>query len=226
MFSTNWVGHRLCERGSGGKMATTFEQLSVAARRAGLVAAGAKIMNGWRLSGPRITLSDIAKQFWIDIAGKEVSSPETYSHGWVDLQFGHVCLGLLLAMLLDFVLGSGLSKCLAWCLGWFGLQLGWEVILPFPWEVITSTLLAVVVVGYWEWRAFNIAIKGVTGRFRLDRSLLCDNAVTAALYMALGATIVFVYRYFTLTHGTSLGFPNAVCGIVLYVVLGLFGVWL
>jgi hypothetical protein len=141
---------------------------------------------------------DIAKQFWIDIQGKEVSNAETYSHAWVANQFGHICLGMLIAGTLGVILAF---------------------FLPFQLEVFISTLLAVGIVGWWEWRAYDIATTGVNSQFPLDRNLLRDNAVTAALYMAVGAAIVLIYRYCMLRD-------HQWWGIGCYLPLGGFAIWL
>src|SRR5262245_8022069 len=63
---------------------------------------------------PKLTTKDIWAQFKIDIAGKEVQTAETYSHSWVANQFGHVCLGMILASALGVVLGNGLSVVFPW----------------------------------------------------------------------------------------------------------------
>jgi hypothetical protein len=49
-------------------------------------------------------------------------------------------------------------------------------------------------VSFWEWRAYQSSVKQSTGTFPLDSKLLRDNAIIAATYMALGATLGFAFH--------------------------------
>jgi hypothetical protein len=154
---------------------------------------------------PNITNKHIWAQFKLDIAGKEVQIAETYSHSWVANQFGHVCLGILLAGLFGIVLGSGLSA---------------------PWETVVGCLLASLIAAAYEWRAFRIAVANATGQFPLGRKLLRDNALIATAYMVLGVAITFIDRFFVLTPGNWLGARRLVWAGGLFVGVILLGIGL
>jgi hypothetical protein len=152
---------------------------------------------------PIVTNKDIWTQFKIDIAGKEVQSAETYSHSWLANQFGHICLGILLASLLGVAAGPAFAT-----VGfWLGLPPSWHI--PSPWDLIAGSVLAAVGVSCWEWRAYRLAAKNATGMFPLDRPLLRDNAVIAAVYMLIGVAIALTYRI-AATTGEWLRLPNVV----------------
>ncbi len=166
---------------------------------------------------PMVTKKDIWDQVKIDIAGKEVQTAETYSHSWLANQFGHVCLGMLLGSALGVALGSGLSVVLSW------LRLpAWR--LPFPWDIVAGSVLAVIGAGLWEWWAYRSAVKHATGQFDRGDKLLRDNALVAWAYMTLGVAIAFVYRYFAFTPGEWLGVPNVVWGEICFLVLVIIGI--
>lgn len=173
-------------------------------------------------SGPQppiVTNKDIRKQFWLDIAGKEVQTAETYSHSWIANQFGHVCLGLILASLLSVTLGSGLSL----MVDWFDLPTSWK--LSFPWYDVAGSVLAIVGVAAWEWRAYLIAKSGAAGRFPLDRKLLRENAETATTYMVLGVAMAFVFRYFAFGPSYQfLGIPSPIWGTACFLALIVIGI--
>ena len=175
-------------------------------------------------SGPQppvITKKDIWDQFKIDIAGKEVQTAETYSHSWIANQFGHVCLGLLLASMLSVTLGSGLSL----VIDWLGFPASWKI--TFPWYDVAGSLLAIIGVAAWEWRAYSIAVKGAAGRFPLDRRLLRENAITATIYMVLGVAMAFVFRYFAFgPYYRMLGLPPAIWGSICFLALIVIGILL
>jgi hypothetical protein len=159
---------------------------------------------------PNITKKDIWAQFKIDIMGKEVQTAETYSHSWIANQFGHVCLGIVLASLLGVALGGGLSVVCSW----LRLPSSWH--LPALWDHVVGSVLVAIGVAWWEWRAYRNAVRNATGQFPTDRKLLRDNAVIAAAYMILGVAIAFVHRYFALTSGEWLGVPNVVWGALCF----------
>lgn len=167
---------------------------------------------------PNITKDDIWAQFKIDIAGKEVQTAESYSHSWIANQFGHVCLGILLGGALGIVLGSGLSVLLPW------LRLPFAFHIQFPWDTIAGSVIAVISIAVWEWRAYRTSIRNATGQFPVDRKLLRDNALVAAAYMVLGAAIAFVYRIFAFTPSEWLGVPNLVWGLLCFLGLVIIGV--
>jgi hypothetical protein len=159
---------------------------------------------------PTITNKDIWTQFKIDIAGKEVQSAETYSHSWLANQFGHVCLGILLASLLGVAAGTGLATVGSW----LGLPPSWH--FAAPWDLVVGSVLAALGVSWWEWRAYRLAAQSATGSFPLDRPLLRDNAVVAAAYMLIGVAIALTHRLFTVTAGEWLGVPNVVWGALCF----------
>src|SRR5262245_32799554 len=149
---------------------------------------------------PAITVKDIGRQFWIDIAGKEVQIAESSSHSWVANQFGHVCLGILLA--------SGVGILLA------------SLKVPFPWAGIVGCAITAVGASVWEWLAYRKAVKDAAGhQFPLGEKLLRKNAIDAAAYMILGVAIAFVYRFFSLTTFDFLGIPSGWWGGFLYVLI-------
>jgi hypothetical protein len=96
--------------------------------------------------------------------------------------------------------------------------------LPFPWNYVVGSLLATIGVAYWEWRAYRKEIKSATTKFLLDRKLLRDNAVIAAVYVVLGVATVFLYRYFAFTDGEWLGVPVVWWGAAFFLGLVLIGV--
>ncbi|HEY7285375.1 MAG TPA: hypothetical protein VH497_08025 [Vicinamibacterales bacterium] len=152
---------------------------------------------------PQVTNRAIWAQFSTDIRGKEVQTAETYSHSWVANQFGHVCLGIILASALTLVLGSGVSTVFSW----LRLPFSWHV--PSPWDNIWGCVLVSIGVSAWEWRAYSTEVREATGHhFPVGRRLLRDNAVVAAAYMILGVAIAFIYRFFALTPRDWLGMPG------------------
>ena len=155
---------------------------------------------------PAITFKDIGRQFWIDIAGKEVQIAESSSHSWVANQFGHVCLGILLAS------GAGI------------LLAAFKV--PFPWNSVVGCAIAAIGVIVWEFLAYRKAVKDAIGhQFPLGKELLLKNAIDAAAYMVLGVAIAFVYRFFSLASFEFLGLSSVVWGGILYVVIASVAVW-
>jgi hypothetical protein len=162
---------------------------------------------------PVITKKDIWKQFRIDIAGKEVQTAETYSHSWVANQFGHVCLGIILASLLSVSLGSGLLL----VVDWFNLPASWTI--AFPWYDVVGSALAALVVAAWEWRAYSVAVRSTAGVFPLDRRLLRHNALTATAYMVLGVATAFVFRFFAFGPSQLWGLPPAIWGTLWFIAL-------
>ena len=131
---------------------------------------------------PNLTVADLLKQFWADAYGKEVQTAATYSYTWLADQFGHLCLGILANVLATLVAGwvmveRGLADQLRWETGrWPGL------------------ILALIGVSLWEWSAYSSSVKQATGTFPLDTKLLRDNAVIAAVYMALGALLGLAFH--------------------------------
>jgi hypothetical protein len=176
-------------------------------------------------TGPRrplVTKKDIWAQFKIDIGGKEVQSAETTSHSWIANQFGHVCLGIILASALSVLLGSGLRLVESWSARWLGVSFSWS--LPSPCDNIVGSMLAAIVVAVWEWQAYRIATRGATGRFPLGRNLLRDNAFIATGYMWIGVATAYLYRQFAFSEGTWLGFDLKIWGSACFVVLVLISV--
>src|SRR6476469_2452617 len=133
-------------------------------------------------TAPKLSVKDILKQFWADTYGKEVQTAATYSYTWLADQFGHLCIGILADVLATLVagwvmVGWGLADALQWGTGrWPGI------------------VLAVIGVSLWEWSAYRSAVRQASGAFPLDTALLRDNAVIAAVYMALGALLGFAFH--------------------------------
>jgi hypothetical protein len=170
---------------------------------------------------PLVTTHDIWAQFKIDIAGKEVQTAETYSHSWIANQFGHVCLGIIVGSALGIIFGGGASAVCAW----LRLPNTWH--LPLPWDSVAGSVIAAILVSWWEWSAFRKAVKEADGhQFPLDRKLLRDNAVVAAAYMILGGAIAFVYGVFSVTPGARLGVPNVAWGALGFAGIASLGVGL
>jgi hypothetical protein len=133
------------------------------------------------VSGPQapdISDKHIIKQFWLDIYGKEVQTPVTYSYVWMADQMGHVCLGIII----NFALTLGLRFALPW------------IGIASDRDEIGGLLLGSLVVSVWEFSAFRSSAKVATGVFPLDRKLLRDNAIIAALYMVIGVVIGYVFH--------------------------------
>jgi len=128
---------------------------------------------------PRVTLQNLLEQFWVDIYGKEVQSASTYSYTWIADQVGHICIGIVLFFVLDFVV-----KCV---LSLLGIGASWD-------SRIIGLLLAAVTVSYWEYRAYSSSVADATHIFPLKRKLLRQNATIAAGYMVMGAVIGFGFQ--------------------------------
>jgi hypothetical protein len=57
-------------------------------------------------TAPKLTLTDVAQQFWTDAYGKEVQTAATYSYTWLADQFGHICIGLILNFIFTALSGA------------------------------------------------------------------------------------------------------------------------
>jgi hypothetical protein len=156
---------------------------------------------------PTVTTKQIRTQFKIDIKGKEVHTAETSSHSWIANQFGHVCLGILLASVLGLLLR---------------VPFLWR--LPFPWDYLGGALLATILVVWWEWKAYHEEVKSATEKSLLDRKLLRDNAVIAAAYLVLGVATAVLFRYFAFIDAEWLGIPIMWWGVAFFLGLVLIGV--
>jgi hypothetical protein len=132
-------------------------------------------------SSPNITLKDIARQFHLDVTGKEVQSATTYSYTWLADQAGHIGLGLLIYLLLALV-------------ALMARKIVPALEFAILWEEIAALVIGIGVVSYWEFRAYKAAVAGATGLFPVDRELLLANAVAAATYMAIGVVGGFVFQ--------------------------------
>jgi hypothetical protein len=128
---------------------------------------------------PTVTLKNLLDQFWVDIYGKEVQSASTYSYTWVADQVGHVCVGIVLS---------------------FGLAIFASYVLPPHNEDVSlrdgivGLVFAMLIVSYWEYRAFQSSVAGATHIFPLRHKLLRQNAIIAAGYMAMGAVVGFAFQ--------------------------------
>jgi hypothetical protein len=145
-----------------------------------------------------LTISDLARQFWVDIFGKEVQSASTYSYTWMADQAGHLCIGILADFLATLLAG--------WALYGFGAsyrQGDWE-----------GMLVTVAAVSLWELSAYSSSRKDATGVFPLDKKTLRENAIIATAYMALGALLGFA-----LHQRATLALLIAIAVLVLVVVL-------
>src|SRR5208337_4091086 len=129
-------------------------------------------------SAPRITIRDLLCQFWVDIYGKEVQSATTYSYTWVADQAGHLFIGIIASVAFTAVASYVLS----------------ELGLDESWASLCGLGLAVCVVSIWEYSAFRSSVAAASGTFPVDRDLLRKNAVTAAVYMTLGAVAGFGFQ--------------------------------
>jgi hypothetical protein len=135
-----------------------------------------------RPTAPDLSAGDLWKQFWADAYGKEVQTAATYSYTWLADQFGHICIGILADFLATLVSG------------WVVVQLGWRAALGYDTGLWPGLFLAVIGVSLWECSAYFSSVKQATGTFPLDKKLLRDNAVIAAVYMSLGALLGFAFH--------------------------------
>jgi len=147
---------------------------------------------------PNITNRDIWTQVKTDIKGKEVQTAETYSHSWLANQFGHICLGIILASTASVILNV--------------------LSVPYPWDITLGFAVASGAAVWWEWRAYKkVAAADATGQFPTGRKLLRANAIVAAAYMIVGAAIAIVYRCFALTPGHWLGLDRRLWAALCFV---------
>ena len=78
--------------------------------------------------------------------------------------------------------------------GWVMVE--WGLADQLRWETgrWPGLILALIGVSLWEWSAYSSSVKQATGTFPLDTKLLRDNAVIAAVYMALGALLGLAFH--------------------------------
>ena len=74
------------------------------------------------------------------------------------------------------------------------VQLGWRAALGYDTGLWPGLFLAMIGVSLWECSAYFSSVKQATGTFPLDKKLLRDNAVIAAIYMSLGALLGFAFH--------------------------------
>ena len=141
-------------------------------------------------SAPKLTTKDLLHQFWADAYGKEVQTAATYSYTWLADQFGHICLGIIINFIGTTVSGGVLVGIKYLAAKWLGLALP----LTYRMGIWPGLLLVVVGAALWEWSAYNSSVKQATGRFPLDAKLLRDNAIIAAIYIALGGVMGFAFH--------------------------------
>jgi hypothetical protein len=134
------------------------------------------------LTAPKLTASDILRQFWADVYGKEVQTAATYSYTWLADQVGHICIGIIVNFAATAVGGLII------------VQLGLAPKFHYDTGILPGLILTVAAVAYWEWRTYRSSIEEATGAFPIDSALLRDNATTAATYMALGAILGFAFH--------------------------------
>jgi hypothetical protein len=130
---------------------------------------------------PALTYWQLWKQALRDAQGKEVQDAITYSYVWLADQTGHIFQGFVA----NFVSGLVICHLLPWLLGPLITVPAWACAWAAP-------VVAVLVVGGWEVRAYRNAVRTAIGQFPLDRKLLFDNAAIATFYMALGVVLAAV----------------------------------
>ncbi len=177
-------------------------------------------MQGQPDVGPRppvITRSDLVKQFWIDVQGKEVQSAETTSHSWMANQLAHIGIGMVFGSVAP-LLARWLYPCIV------GTKLS-----PSGENIVGCGLAALLVI-LWEVRAYWMTKKQASdGPIPIDLKLLYDNAVVAASYMVLGVALAFVYRQFLLAAPGAtwwFGWPAMCWAWILFAVLVAIGIGL
>lgn len=129
-------------------------------------------------SPPDITTRDLLRQFWRDVYGKEVQSASTYSYTWMADQLGHICIGILADFLATFAVGR-------WMYG---------ADATYRDGSLGGLLITVAAVSLWELSAYRSSVTQATAVFVLDKKLLRDNAIIAAVYMALGGVVGFAFH--------------------------------
>ena len=152
---------------------------------------------------PDVTKTDLVKQFFRDVHGKEVQSAATYSYMWLADQVGHICVGMVLTFA-----ASALLYFATYLNGLMGIS-GYRSVLfviasPIYYAARLEEALGVsryhgaafvvasLIAAGWEYRAYKVAVRKAGGPFPLDRALLTKNAVIAAAYMILGAAMGWV----------------------------------
>ena len=143
---------------------------------------GANTPGPARPTAPNLSTGDLWRQFWADAYGKEVQTAATYSYTWLADQFGHICIGILADFLATLVSG------------WVIVELGWRSALGYDTGLWPGLFLTVIGVSIWECSAYFSSVKQATGIFPVDKNLLRDNAVIAAIYMSLGALLGFAFH--------------------------------
>jgi hypothetical protein len=136
--------------------------------------------NDYSPRAPALTYWQLWKQALRDAQGKEVQDAITYSYVWLADQTGHIFQGFVA----NFVSGLVVCHLIPWIFGLTGMP-AWVCAWGAP-------IVAALMVGGWELRAYLIAVRTATGQFPLDRKLLRDNAAIATFYMALGVAIAAV----------------------------------
>lgn len=133
-------------------------------------------------TAPKLTLKDVAQQFWTDAYGKEVQTAATYSYTWLADQFGHICIGLILNFIFTALSGAAMAH--------WGYAPKWE----YDTGLWPGLIAVIIIVACWEWRTYNSSVKQATGQFPLDTKLLRRNAIVATVYMALGGLLGFGFH--------------------------------
>jgi len=142
-------------------------------------------------SAPKLTTKDLLHQFWADAYGKEVQTAATYSYTWLADQFGHICLGIIFNFIASTLSGLAFVGIRYLAAKW----LGWSLPLTYRMGIWPGLLLVVIGAAIWEWSAYNSSVKQAAGgRFPLDSKLLRDNAIIAAIYIALGGVMGFSFH--------------------------------
>jgi hypothetical protein len=144
--------------------------------------------NDKRPSAPKIRLSDLGKQFVIDVYGKEVQDPSSYSYTWMADQVGHICLGILVYFVIVVIVGA-LGNDWAAVRWWIGIP-AWGTHGVEAAGVIGGAL----VVALYEFRTFLFDALKARGLFPVDTNLLAANAGIATIYMILGLGVGFAMQ--------------------------------
>jgi hypothetical protein len=179
-----------------------------------------------RPTAPRLELRDLVRQFQVDVVGKEVQDPSSYSYTWIADQVGHVCMGILayfLAVLAMKGLGTDwaarhlhpLLSLLGWWRDFFTTLIpAWKSY----WLEAAAVVVGALAVSAYELFTFLLDALKAGGLFPLDRKLLAANAAIAAFYMILGVVVGFAMQFALRDHRAMTGAAIFLGAFVLFLV--------